>query len=308
MTDLSSQVVRAHHACPHVGMLDDPTTLLAFASRGNGCYASGQCAAVALAHQREYCLSEQYTACPVWQKQPGAEPPPPDQPMIEAGDPRRKWMKAAAVLLFLAAILIGLGSLRWEALAAFPFGRDGANGGATATATAAATAMAAATETAAAIAAEPTTTPTATPLPPTATMTPTATPTETPLPTDTPTLTPTPTFTPTPPATPTATPTFTPTATPTPTPIPMPQAVVIVERLNARSGPGILYEPITIVFLDDQFEVVGRNWPGDWWQICCVAGGQTAWVFGESIEINGDTSVVPVITNIPPPPTPTPEP
>jgi uncharacterized protein YgiM (DUF1202 family) len=125
---------------------------------------------------------------------------------------------------------------------------------------------------------------------------PTDLPTETP--TNTPTLSPssTPTHTATPTRTPTATatPTLAPSATPT-VPVNLASALVIVERANVRGGPGPDYEVVGVVMQDEQYEIIGRTNAGDWWQICCVAGNQPGWLFGELVTTSGDLLLVPVV-------------
>jgi hypothetical protein len=98
-------------------------------------------------------------------------------------------------------------------------------------------------------------------------------------------------------------PTFTPTAEATPAPAPqnelaasqeqatpMPdasqatgaKAVINGPLVNARSGPGT------------EFEIVGVNPAGDWWQICCIDEA-AAWVTSEFVDTIGLVDSVPVI-------------
>lgn len=147
-------------------------------------------------------------------------------------------------------------------------------------------------------------------------------------PTPTPTLTktPKPTFTPTPVGQPPLVvtsappPTNTPVVPPTPTPVPptptdtpvpptpTPEqvvAVVQVEALNVRAGPGAQYDRIGQVQSGQSFEVVGRVQGGDWIQICCVSG-RTGWVAADYVRVRGPVQQVALVTNLPPTPTPRP--
>jgi hypothetical protein len=284
MNDLKNERYIAAH-CPHLGLVEDPTTILAYPSQGNVCHAAGRCAAIEFVYQRQRCLVERYVDCPVWQNQPGAEPPAPVEEVAELGDLRRRWFTAAGVLLAMAAALVILGSWNWEAMADFSFLRE--NGDDTAVSLPIPT-----------LTAEPTTTPIIVSLDlaaATAVATHTPMATQTPSPTETPTAVP-----PTPTTTPTNAPSPMPSLTATPTPIPLPQAVIIVERLNVRVGPSTLYNVLDVVLIDEQFDIVGRNNAGDWWQICCF-NGERGWVFAESVTAVGDTADTPIITNIPPP-------
>jgi len=140
-----------------------------------------------------------------------------------------------------------------------------------------------------------------TPLPaatPTTEPTATAKPTDTPLP---------PTATPEPPTPTEAPPTPTPEPS-TPTPTPQPQIVVKDGGVNVRSGPSTAYPLLGSLEEGQEFEIVGRNQPSDWWQFCCLSGDQ-GWVYAELVDTAGPIGGVAVAASIPPPPdTPTPSP
>jgi len=141
-----------------------------------------------------------------------------------------------------------------------------------------------------------------------------------------PTRTPRPTFTPTPippapqPVVAVNTPAVAPPAPavaqeqpPTDTPVPVPQqakAVITNALANVRTGPGTNYTLAGTMERGAEFEIVGRNPAGDWWQICCV-NGQPAWIAAFLVDTSGPVDAVAVAANIPaPPPTapPTPAP
>lgn len=83
----------------------------------------------------------------------------------------------------------------------------------------------------------------------------------------------------------------TPFATPvvTPTKVPVVKAVVIVDRANIRSGPGINFPTIGEAFKDQQFTVIGRN--GDFgfetWFLLDLGNGARGWMFRQVIYVYG---------------------
>jgi len=134
---------------------------------------------------------------------------------------------------------------------------------------------------------------------------------------------PKPTFTPTPPTAPIAGPTPLTgaagsgvggaAATPLPQPRPggsrAPQAaepakaVVNAPLVNVRRGPGTDYDVVTFVERGAEFDIIGKNADASWWQICCVDGGDSAWIIAEYVDTLGDADAVPVIDpNNPSPP------
>jgi hypothetical protein len=140
-------------------------------------------------------------------------------------------------------------------------------------------------------------------------------------PAPTPSFTPKPTFTPTTPVTiePVVAPTFTPTATPdatptpvdtptpevppTPEPTPTPETARLVinnPTLNVRSGPGTNYGTIGQARNGERYDVLGQNAASSWYQI--NFNGQTGWVAGQYVVIEGDAAAIQVASNIPPPP------
>lgn len=54
--------------CPHLGTLTDPGTALAFPSASNQCYKTRLPVPISMVHQEAYCLSSNYTECPVFQQ------------------------------------------------------------------------------------------------------------------------------------------------------------------------------------------------------------------------------------------------
>ncbi|MFW9805053.1 MAG: Ig-like domain-containing protein [Candidatus Thorarchaeota archaeon] len=98
--------------------------------------------------------------------------------------------------------------------------------------------------------------------------------------------------------------------TPTPTPpggtatsTGQPTAVTTTD-LNMREGPGQGYAVITLLPVNTQVEVTGKNADGSWWQIAFPAGSaERGWVFAAFTQ-SSNTENVPVV-QAPPPPTPT---
>ncbi|RLT41406.1 MAG: hypothetical protein DWI57_07000 [Chloroflexi bacterium] len=147
-----------------------------------------------------------------------------------------------------------------------------------------------------------------------------------------PTRTPRPTFTPTPvlsasqpvavadTATPVAdAPTSTPapdTPTPVPdqpatdTPTPAPQAakaVITNAQANVRTGPDTSYALAGTLDRGAEFEIVGKNPAGNWFQLCCL-NGQKVWIANFLVDTSGPVDGVPVAADIaaPPPVAPAP--
>lgn len=156
------------------------------------------------------------------------------------------------------------------------------------------------TETAVAILpADSTETPT---LQPTATRTPPPSPTATATATEAPTQTAVPTETAVPP---TVTPS--PTATATATSCPAPQVRVTIVSANVRSGPGVNYESVAIVYEGDVLPVIARMEVGSWYLIE-LNGQQPGWISTTVVEtINPEAcdAEIPVAATLPAPPLPT---
>jgi uncharacterized protein YraI len=145
-----------------------------------------------------------------------------------------------------------------------------------------------------------------------------------PAPTPEPTVTPTPTSPLPPTDTPMPTDTPVPTPVPSPTPTSEPEAVVAVDLLNLRAGPGTNYDILTMMEEGTKSTVVGRTEANDWLKVV-IADGREGWVFAEMVTVSGDLGAIAVAqapptpmplpsptpeapTAIPEPPTPTPKP
>jgi hypothetical protein len=51
------------HACPYLGLPDDPRTRFAFATVAHRCFAKRRSASIMLSHQGSYCLSAAFPTC-----------------------------------------------------------------------------------------------------------------------------------------------------------------------------------------------------------------------------------------------------
>jgi hypothetical protein len=90
-----------------------------------------------------------------------------------------------------------------------------------------------------------------------------------------------------------------PTATPLPTATPPeppadPILVINSSDVNVRAGPGTEFEILTVTDRGQEYQVVGKNVTGDWWQICCV-DGENGWVTSEYADTDGPVDQVAVV-------------
>jgi hypothetical protein len=57
-------------SCPHIGLLYDPQTSLAYPSEWNVCHRASPINTPKYEHQRVYCLAVSYGSCPFFRKKP----------------------------------------------------------------------------------------------------------------------------------------------------------------------------------------------------------------------------------------------
>lgn len=81
------------------------------------------------------------------------------------------------------------------------------------------------------------------------------------------------------------------------------EAIVSIQLLNVRSGPGVNYNILGGINQGERYPITGRNELGDWWQI--DYNGQSGWVFDELVTVENAGNVS-VAANIPTPPPATP--
>lgn len=116
-----------------------------------------------------------------------------------------------------------------------------------------------------------------------------------------PTLEPTATAIGTEPPLPTATVTATETPLPTATSsIPLAEVSVVT---NCRTGPGKIYDWVSVLPVGRQVQVVARSANGTYWVVQNPAGPGTCWLWGNYARVSGHTADLPVWAA---PPTPTP--
>src|SRR5690242_11597996 len=93
--------------CPFLGLKDDPTTALDFPSQGNFCHHSQPASPVKGAHQQQFCLTAEHTACPMFL---AAHPIPLPPAIASPGDPQRPSLRTLAILV-VPALLAGATAL-----------------------------------------------------------------------------------------------------------------------------------------------------------------------------------------------------
>jgi len=96
---------------------------------------------------------------------------------------------------------------------------------------------------------------------------------------------------------PTDTPTITPTFTSS-----VPMARVSVDT-NCRTGPGIIYDRVGGLLVNEEAVVVGKFTSGNYWIINNPDSSGTCWLWGQYATVTGNTAGLP---EYPQPPTPTP--
>jgi uncharacterized protein YraI len=94
----------------------------------------------------------------------------------------------------------------------------------------------------------------------------------------------------------------------TPTPQPnQPIGTVLTDRLNVRSGPGVIYSVITVITRGQTMTLVGRNSDTSWLQIV-LPGNIPGWVNARYIQTLYAVNTLPVTWQLPVTPTPIPPP
>lgn len=99
--------------CPHLGLSDDSDTCISYPSDWNLCYKARSATAPRLEHQRAFCLSKEYTGCPVYLNQNIVSLP---RELKLPHNPHR-----ARSLNMLSAVLLGLLILTLAGLAYWQF-------------------------------------------------------------------------------------------------------------------------------------------------------------------------------------------
>lgn len=79
----------------------------------------------------------------------------------------------------------------------------------------------------------------------------------------------------------------------------LPRVRTLVEA-NCRSGTSLGYPILSILPAGQQYDIEARNTAGDYWRIFDPAIDSSCWVFGDLVEVSGDTSLVMIIDPEPP--------
>ena len=96
--------------CPFLGFEDDPSTALAYPAKYNFCFKAKPTAPVSLAQQRNFCLTENFPECPVYQKEALGPLPKAIRGERTSGIRPVKWIPVVAligvILIALAAVIL----------------------------------------------------------------------------------------------------------------------------------------------------------------------------------------------------------
>jgi hypothetical protein len=92
---------------------------------------------------------------------------------------------------------------------------------------------------------------------------------------------------------------------PEPLSTPVPLMGTAVQNANCRAGPSSLYDVLTSVLRGVRMPIVGRNQESTWWAVQAPGLIAHCWLWGQSLEFEGDPSLAPIL-EAPPLPSPTP--
>lgn len=91
---------------------------------------------------------------------------------------------------------------------------------------------------------------------------------------------------------------------PTVTGTPAGPVVMVFERANVRSGPGVDYDQVGVLIFGQTAPAVGRSPAGEWIQIVYPgAPGDRGWVFTPLVRLEPSSATLPIV-ELPPTPTP----
>ncbi len=74
------------------------------------------------------------------------------------------------------------------------------------------------------------------------------------------------------------------------------KAVINTPLVNIRTGPSTDFEIMTVVDRGEEYEIIGKNGGGDWWQVCCV-DDVPGWVAVDFVDADGAVESVPLADN-----------
>jgi uncharacterized protein YraI len=73
--------------------------------------------------------------------------------------------------------------------------------------------------------------------------------------------------------------------------------LTVREATNCRTGPGIDYDIVVTYPVGTQLEIAGRAASGDFWLVKSAESSTgLCWMWGESVDVSGNTAAVPGIT------------
>ncbi len=70
-----AQALAALHACPFIGLLEDPDIRYLGADEGHRCYAGRRPRQITIAYQEKVCLTEHYQTCEIFSQALSRRPP-----------------------------------------------------------------------------------------------------------------------------------------------------------------------------------------------------------------------------------------
>lgn len=92
--------------CPHLGIVDDPSTCLSFPSPVNACHYCSPRTTPDLKHQGDFCLTSNFQNCPIFQRNTG-EKFPKDLAYNDAGRSNTQKIISLSLIALLAISLLG---------------------------------------------------------------------------------------------------------------------------------------------------------------------------------------------------------
>ena len=79
-----------------------------------------------------------------------------------------------------------------------------------------------------------------------------------------------------------------------------PKAIINGVLVNLRTGPDTNYAIVAEVERGTEFDIVGKDEIGSWWQVCCYEDREV-WVIDTFVDTIGAVDTVRAVANIPPP-------
>ena len=104
---------QVHERCPCLGTIQDPSTVLAYASTANHCYLLDEPLPVTFGHQQDFCLATSHTTCSVFCDNEAAALAK-DRQAIGAYSPaelpaQRRWPRVVIFALLMGFVMLSMG-------------------------------------------------------------------------------------------------------------------------------------------------------------------------------------------------------